>query len=202
MRAALTVVVAGLGGGMLCAGLLAGCSAAAPPAPQESSPSPEGPGAASGGRFTGPWADLFESTAAEVTTDDERRALDDSEISAEEYAYFQDRILECLDGLGVEGQFNPDGSLDYSAPPSATREAIRACNADNGIRIVALHDAIVRNPTHRDETEIMLECLQRVGLVGSGYSKADLENGVDLEKLGVDPDFAGCAADPLGYGAG
>ncbi len=189
MRAALVLGIVAL-----IAAPLAGCSAAAPSSPQE------GPGAAPTGRFTGPWADLFESTYAQTTSDDELRALEDGEITAEEYAYFQGRIVECLAGLGIDGHFNPDGSLDYSNAKDVSQEAIRDCNLDNGIRILTLHDAIVRNPTHRDETEIMLECLQREGVVGAGYTRADLENGVDLDALGDDPAFAGCAADPLGYG--
>ena len=189
MRAALTTSFV-----VLTAALLAGCSAAAP------SPTEGGPGAASSGRFTGPWADLFESTYAETTSEDELRALEDGEISAEEYAYFQGRIVDCLARLGVDGHFTADGSLDYSNAKDVSQDAIRDCNLDNGIRVLSLHDAIVRNPTHRDETEIMLECLQREGVVGSGYTRADLENGVDLDELGEDPAFAGCAADPLGYG--
>lgn len=189
MRAALRIGVAAV----LCAAALSGCSAAAPV------PGDPATGASSSGRFTGPWADLFEQTYAEAASDDERAALDDSEVSAEEYAYFQDKIVACLDGLGVSAQFQSDGSLDYSKPKGVSRDSIQKCNADNGIRIIALRDAIVRNPAHLDETKIMLECLQRNGVVGAGYTSADLENGVDIAELGAKPEFGGCAGDPLNY---
>lgn len=176
----------------LCAVALAGCSAAA-------TPEAEGPGAVSSGRFIGPWADLFQQSYGEATSDDERAALEDSDVSAQEYAFFQDRIIQCLAGLGVSGQFRSDGSLDYSKPRAVSPDAIQRCNADNGIRIIALRDAITRNPTHLDESKIMLDCLQRTGAVGSGYTRADLENGVDIDELGSTAEFAGCAADPLNY---
>lgn len=179
----------------LCAVVLAGCVPSAAPPGQV----PPGDGAGSSGSFTGPWADLFEATYEQATSDDERAALDDSEISAEEYAYFQDKIIQCLDGIGVTGEFASDGSLSYTKPKDASKDAIRACNADNGIRVIALHDAILRNPTHLDESQIMLDCLRRNDVVGAGYTVADLNNGVDLEKVSADPDFGGCAADPLKY---
>lgn len=187
MRAALTIA-----GVLLCTGVLAGCSAAAPSTSTNSDRKTSS---------DGPWAELFETTYTQATSDDERAALADGTIDAEEYAFFQSAILDCLEGLGVEGNFNADGSLDYTAPPGASREAIRDCNADNGIRVLVLHDSILRNPTHRDESEIMLECLQRTEVVGTAYTRADLDAGVDLDELAADPDFAGCAADPLGYGA-
>jgi hypothetical protein len=176
----------------LCAMALTGCApAVAPPDPM--------PDASSSGRFTGPWAELFEVTYEQATSDDERAALDDSEISAEEYAYFQDRIIGCLDRIGVSGSFASDGSLSYTKPEDASEDAIRDCNAENGIRVIGLRDAILRNPNHLDESEIMLECLQRNDVVGPAYTVADLENGVDIEKLSAESDFAGCAADPLRY---
>ena len=179
--------------GALSAVLLAGCSSAAPSVPGDST-------GAGDGRFTGPWAELFEQTYAESTSDDERSALEDGEISAEEYAYFQGRIVRCLATLDVEAEFASDGALTYSKPQGVSQDAIQACNADNGIRVLALRDAIERNPTHLDESQIMLDCLKRTGVVGPGYSRSDLENGVDIAELGTTPEFSGCAADPLNYG--
>ena len=192
MRAALLTGLSCIPVVVLCAAALTGC------APEAAPPDPA-PGASSSGRFTGPWADLFDVTYEQATSEDERAALDDSEISAEEYAYFQDKIVGCLEGIGVNARFDGDGSLSYTKPKEVSTDAVRDCNADNGIRVIALHDAILRNPTHRDESEIMLECLQRNDVVGSGYTIADLENGVDLEELSSDADFGGCAGDPLNY---
>ena len=190
MRAALRVVALSI----LSVALLTGCSAAAP------RPDPAGTTAPGSGKFTGPWADLFDLTYSEAASDDERSALDDGEISPEEYAFFQDKIVRCLAALDVTAEFASDGSLDYTKPQGVSQDAIQACNADNGIRVLALRDAIERNPTHLDETQIMLDCLQRTGVVGSGYSRSDLENGVDITQLGTTPEFAGCAADPLNFG--
>ena len=180
-----------IGSAMVMAVVLAACSA-----------TPSGPAGENTGtekEFAGPWADLFESTYAEATSDDERAALEDGEITAEEYVFFQGQIVSCLEGLGLTAQFQGDGALEYSMRDDVDPDAVRACNADNGIRVIALRDAIARNPTHLDETTIMLDCLRRTGVVGDGYTRADLENGVDLAELGTLPDFAGCAADPLHY---
>lgn len=176
----------------LCATALAGCTPAAAPPDPESGPT-------SSGRFAGPWADLFELTYEQATSDDERAALDDSEISPEEYAYFQDKIVACLDGIGVTAHFEADGSLNYTKPKAVSADAVRDCNADNGIRVIGLHDAVLRNPTHLDETEIMLDCLRRADVVGQGYTAADLDNGVDMDKISADPAFGGCVDDPLHY---
>ena len=189
------VVGALLTGALLTGALLAGCSTAAPPSGSSGAP------VTGEGRFTGPWADLFQQTYAEASSDDERAALEDGEISAAEYAYFQDKIVRCLAELDVKAEFGNDGALTYSKPQGVSQDAIQACNADNGIRVLALRDAIQRNPAHLDETQIMLDCLKRTGAVGPGYSRSDLDNGVDLAELGTTPEFMGCAADPLNFEA-
>lgn len=149
--------------------------------------------------FSGPWADLFLSTYQESDSDDERQALIDGEISAQEYAYFQDKIVGCLEDLGITAQFASDKSLRYNNPKEVAQDKIAACSADNGIRVVALKDAIDRNPTNLDENEIVVSCLKRTGVVDFDYSTQDLLNGVNFTIIGETEEFAGCISDPLNY---
>ena len=146
--------------------------------------------------FTGPWAELFQQTYDQATSAEERAALEDGEISAQEYAYFQDRIVNCLDDLGVTAHFQPDGTLAYSNPDDVSQDKIAKCNADNGIRVLILKDTITRNPQHRDENQLIVECLQHYNLVGPDYTEQDLANGVDIKEIGQTEEFARCVSDP------
>lgn len=176
---------------IVLAGLcLTGC--AAPVGADDGSVAGDAPG--------GPWSDLFELTYSQATSDEERLALEDGVITAQEYAYFQDRIVECLSGLSVTAHFNGDHDLEYSNPSGVSQDAIRDCNADNGIRVLILRDAIVRNPSHLDGDEIMVSCLERVGVVDASYSAQDFATGVDIDEIATTEGFTGCEADPIGYG--
>lgn len=151
--------------------------------------------------FSGPWAELLTMTYGDVSPV-ERTALDDGVIDEQEYAYFQDRMIECLADLGVEASFSDGSTLDYSNPDAVSEDRINGCLADNGIKILTASDAISRNPENLDEATIMVECLQRVGLVGRDYTPDDYDDGIDLAALGEDEDFEGCLADPLAYRKG
>jgi hypothetical protein len=159
----------------------------------------DSPGSASEG-FSGPWAELFELTYAEASSDEERAALEDGEITAQEYAYFQDQIVTCLATLEITAHFRSDGALEYSNPGRVSQDAIGRCNADNGIRVLTLRDTIARNPTNADENGLVVECLAREGVVDDGYTAEDLENGVDIREIGQTEEFAGCVGDPYNYG--
>jgi hypothetical protein len=162
----------------------------------------DGPGSASSNGFSGPWADLFELTYSQATTEEERAALADGVISAQEYAYFQDQIVQCLGDLNIAAHFNDDKNLEYSNPDQVPQDEIADCNAENGIRVITLKDTIDRNPTHLDENELVVDCLQRVGLVDGTYTSRDLANGVDIAEIGQTEGFSGCTTDPVGYGRG
>lgn len=170
---------------------LSGCTAAGGASPEEDERS-------STGSFTGPYADLFESATASAKTDEALAALSDESISEQEYAHFQSRIVDCLSALGLSASFGQDSLLSYSGP-EVDQDRINACNKDNGIEILALHDAINRNPDRLDEAAIVVDCLKETGTVGSGYSVADYKNGTDLSAI-IDSDkFEGCSSDPLNY---
>lgn len=160
----------------------------------------EGPGSGNAAEgFSGPWAELFQQTYDQGTAE-EKAALEDGQISAQEYAYFQDKIVACLSGLGVPAHFQGDGTLAYSNPTQVSQDRIAKCNADNGIRVLTLKDTITQNPQHLDENQAIVECLRHFGLVGADYTEDDLANGVDVAKIGQTKEFAGCVGDPFNYG--
>ena len=150
--------------------------------------------------FSGPWANLFESAYADAFTEQERSALDDGQIDGQEYAYFQNRIVECLSAKGIkEAIWASDGALSYKIPNGADEEAVNTCNRENGLQIIALKDAIDRNPDQLDENEIMVACLKRIDLVDAGYTTAMYAAGTDLSRYINSDEFAKCDGDPLNY---
>jgi hypothetical protein len=146
--------------------------------------------------FSGPWAELLTMTYGDVSPV-EREALEDGVIDEQEYAYFQDRMIECVSDLGVEASFSDGSTLDYSNPDAVSEDLIDGCLADHGIKLLTASDAISRNPENLDEATIMVECLQRAGLVGRDYTPDDYDEGIDLASLADDEDFEACLADPL-----
>jgi hypothetical protein len=147
------------------------------------------------------WAAVIASTSAQASSPFERKVLADGEITDAEYSELQSRIVSCLAGLGLKASFDGDGALTYTQTRSTPveRDRIQACSADNGIRTLALRDAMVRNPAHLDEGEIMVDCLRRVHLVDSGYTARMYDEGADMERISASQLFDGCEADPLHY---
>lgn len=180
-------------GALVVACSIAGCSPAA---------GDRADGAASGSAtapptpFSGPWADLLTSTYG-IATREEREALEDGVIDELEYGYFRDRIVECLDGLGVEASFAADSTLEYTNGSGVPEDDINACMSEGGIQVLTMKDAIDRNPENLDEAAIMVDCLSRAGIVGPDYTARDYEDGVDLVTMGEDERFIACTEDPL-----
>ncbi|TFD56760.1 hypothetical protein E3T39_15600 [Cryobacterium suzukii] len=170
---------------------LSGCSAAESASPREETTNTTG-------QFTGPYSDIFEAALQNATSDDVALALVDESITEQEYSYFQSKLIDCFTSLGLTASFKTNGQLSYSGPETS-QEKIQACNAENGVDVLALHDAIVRNPARLDEADIVLKCLQDTGVVDNGYSIADYENGVNLSAMIETDEFEGCRTDPLNY---
>ncbi|AND17301.1 hypothetical protein [Rathayibacter tritici] len=154
---------------------------------------------ASSGKFSGPYSDLFDAALADAQSEVEKLALEDEVISDQEYAYFQGEITSCLAELGLSASFAADGRLNYANPDDVSQDKIQACSAKNGITILAIRDAMERNPTRLDEAQIMVDCLKQVQIVDKTYTAADYANGVDLDRMVDTDEFKGCSDDPLNY---
>lgn len=74
------------------------------------------------------WADDLRIAKQEASTEDERAALEDGHISGQEYAYFQNKIVNCLAGIGVNASWSTDKSLEYTKPPTVSNEQVNKCN--------------------------------------------------------------------------
>ena len=146
------------------------------------------------------WADVLRSAYDEATAEAVREALSDGSISDLEYAYFQQQIIDCLSGLGVKAQWADDKSLEYTKPPGVPITEISRCNKENGLEIIALRDAMARNPQKLDENEIIVDCLRRAGAVDSSFTPEMLASENGLDKIGSTDTFDECSADPLHFG--
>ncbi len=141
-----------------------------------------------------PWADVIASTRANARTPAEREALADGTISDTEYAYFQQLIVTCLKKIGVEATWLSDHSMEYTRPDSVPNSAVDKCDKENGLELIALRDAMNRNPQELDAGTIVVDCLKRVKAVDPGYTPSMLANGVDLDKFINSPQFDKCNA--------
>ncbi|CAM5518394.1 Lipoprotein OS=Leifsonia shinshuensis OX=150026 GN=HNR13_001374 PE=4 SV=1 [Leifsonia shinshuensis] len=83
-------------------------------------------------------------------------------------------------------------------------EAEAECNADLSV-IATLRGAILRNPDHRDEEEIVAACLVDKKVAPPGYSKRDYGADLQAQKFPYsieNPGFSTCVNDPLGLASG
>ncbi|ALJ18684.1 hypothetical protein [Microbacterium sp. No. 7] len=203
-RKALAVIAVVVLGGMLVA------CASGDPAPAAQVPDAEAsPVSGYDGpvpEFSGPWADEFASSYRKSTSDFERAALEDGEISDAEYVELQERFRTCLaEGNIAFTEFNPDGSFQYQllggTSPDEGNEVVTACAVSSGQRTLGfLYVEAHRNPQKLVEAELIAACLVEQGAVEKGYTADDYMRGsfpfVDEEKGEELLDY--CSADPLG----
>lgn len=157
---------------------------------------------------TGPWATDFADAYSRATTEVERAALQDGEISAQEVSDMRGRFVGCLSAEGVsEVSFASDGSFSFQLPTGANPDAVNAqvdeCSVSAGeVTIGALASWIERNPQHLDESTIMAACLVRQGVVDKSYSAIEYAEDVPTQDFpfiaaGGDAAFRECNATPL-----
>lgn len=154
---------------------IAGCSTGPVPAP------------------SGPYADEFTQALDAASSDFERAVLADNEISHEEYVEAHQRWLECMeDSFGgssavqVRLLVNKDGLYEYSlySPSGAISDDAQsqfdlfydACSEGTIENIAGLYNSVATNPRRLPLETLVYECLQRAGLVPTGYSEADFKD--------------------------
>lgn len=159
--------------------------------------------------FDGPWAADFATLYASASSDFERDALRDGQITDQEVAEARSRFGDCLAGFGITGtSFEPNGAFRFDTPEGrdadAVNELVQTCSHDSGeAGIGALHSWIRRNPENLDDDTIIAACLVRKGAVDPSYSGQDFA--ADEEDLSIpyltgfgEATFVECNADPLG----
>ncbi len=181
-------LVVALLGGLALLPSLSGCSANQQPT----------------GVFTGPWGPELKSAYESATDPAVKAALADGKITRAEYDAAVQRYVACVADKGVTiTPQNQNGLYQYEAVAgAATDAAVKACTPVIQT-IESLYSDILRNPEHRNYNDVMVECLQRAGLVGRDYTgeqyKSDMAAGTQPFDMN-DPAVGKCLANPQAVG--
>ena len=139
------------------------------------------------------------------------RALENGEISGEDYEEANSRYLECMEGVGLEetatkqpnGLYErrpvdlPEGDEEFEDRMTQSDE----CASGTVSAIEAAYNMQINNPEGRDPAEITVECLQGLGAVEADYTLEEFEETMDdFESLLngdgsfdiTDPEVAAC----------
>lgn len=180
---------------------LGGCSPTAPDISETASPNPL-PHTDLG--LEGPWATEFQQAYDEATDPYVREVLEDGVISDAEYAEMFNSMAECMAEVGSTLTYD-----SFTIPDGIPTDELYAHFTECGEKaheypIGALWAWVTGNPDHRDQDELTVECLIRVGLVDSGYSVGewleDYETGDVPDFITTEKQYAkyvDCIDDPL-----
>lgn len=181
---------------------LSGCS--------ETSSSPDGVGPSAGvytgpvPAFSGPWASEFAAAFRSTKSEVVHAILEKGSITDQDYAEVSSAYVRCMANKGFTATITgPAGEGTVDAGEESF-EAEAECNADLSV-IAMLRGAILRNPDHRDEEEIVAACLVAKKVAPPGYAKRDYEADLQSQKFPYsidDPGFSACVNDPLGLASG
>lgn len=124
-----------------------------------------------------PYASQFEQARSQSTTDFQREVLDDDVITDEEFREVRQHYIDCLADAGIRAEALADGS--YNMPDGITgsnADADMACARKTVIPVEALYYAIRTNPGNEDFSALIVECLQKQGIVDDAFTKDDWDN--------------------------
>lgn len=176
-----------LGALVLLAGLIAGGSTGCAAATSDTS---------------NPYAALFEQARSQATTDFERAALEDDEITRAEYEEGVNRYVECMASQGASvSPIDQFGYFVFETSDSAAYErADPQCRLGTIEHVEPLYVDILTNPQMQPHLVLVAECLTARGVVEPGFDDADLQRALDEEDSAVAaaPEFAECMANPVG----
>lgn len=154
--------------------------------------------------FSGPHAESFARAYENAQTDFQREVIAKGEITRADYEEAWSRLRECAQDAGLQAGVVDEGGL-YTLTTSgqADQAALDECTERTTFGIDALYLATHRNPENRDELELLVECLQRAGLVGPEYTVQRLREENSSSQFSYptdDPAALACLNDPLGTG--
>lgn len=123
------------------------------------------------------WREDVIQAAQGATSPLEREILSDGAITEAEFREAFAAFQECMDGLGVaiemtesHGQF-----AGFSTGSGDADQAAETCRPGTIDIIEPWFVQIRGNPARDSQPEVTVRCLKRMGVVGEGYSVADLE---------------------------
>ncbi|WNM24288.1 hypothetical protein [Demequina capsici] len=173
------------------------------------SPLPDG---AQAPTFTSAWASEFEAAYRGSTSDLQRTILADETITDQELAALQDAFTTCLSSRGyTDISFASNGGFSERAPAGTSDDdenaTVQTCEdiawGSQGGLTYGLYFEVARNPARQDESEIMVACLVRQGLVDPSYTAEDYVSDSASGAPPFDPasvEFRECNANPLTAG--
>lgn len=133
----------------------------------------QGCGGAESDPGRGPYYDELRDAGRTATSDFEREALEDGELTRAEYEEAVQRFVGCAADRGVELTAKRQGALYiYQMRTDAENDAVAAeCSVGTTQLIEALYGDLVANPANGDFDQLVVDCLVRSGLAPSDYTK-------------------------------
>lgn len=153
-----------------------------------------------------PWASEFEYAHDQSDNSSDESAIADGVITDQEYAETIERLRECLDAAGITLSVSGH-SLQYDPgnDPDRAHATFTRCSGETGEDYIGwLYNGMRRNPDNLNESDIIVACLIKEGLVNPGYSGDDYERDAQAQTLPFADDdtaqrtYEKCLDDPLG----
>lgn len=139
-----------------------------------------------------PYRERFAQATAQATSDFEREALSDGEISRSEYQEAIDRWVSCMQTAGVEVSLSDQaGYYVYSVAGDMTQYDLSDADCSTGTRalIEPLYVDTLMNPGNEDPNAVLARCFVRIGAAPEGFTATDLQRVMDDGGLStIDPD--------------
>lgn len=132
-----------------------------------------GNGGGQGTSADGVWAADFDLAREAATTEFEREALQDNEVSRAEYEEAVGRYVKCLNDGGLAAKAIPaaDGSYyNYEVAGETDDDLMTSCALGTTRQIESLYVGQLTNPNQIDASELMVQCFRDRGLIGDDYS--------------------------------
>lgn len=133
--------------------------------------------------------EFFESAENDFEREVFERALENGEISEEDYEEANSRYLECMEeiGLAETATKQPNGLYErqpVDLPNDDEEFEDRMAQSDECAfgtvaSIEAAYNMQVNNPEGRDPAEVAVECLQDLGAVDADYTPEEFEETMD-----------------------
>lgn len=160
--------------------------------------------------FDGPWAAEFAQAYASTSSDSlDRKILRTGQVTDQDYAAVSNAFVTCMAGKGFHAVITgPSGAGEVTNATPQNQDAVQAaekiCDPPFAV-ISALRGAILANPEHLNENDIVTACLVKKRLVPPSYTAKDYASDLATQKFPFDinsPTFMSCTADPLGLQSG
>jgi hypothetical protein len=123
------------------------------------------------------WKPEFDKGMSQTQNPKMREVLSDYEVSEAELQELAEGAQQCVDDLGISAEINWKGG--FGTEEGVNTDEIDACTDYWQSPATQIYDGMKSNPYQEDQSTIVFECLQRIGLVPDGYSRAEYDRYVE-----------------------